>query len=315
MHEREQPGRAMSDTSSDPSRSRQGLMWLTAFLARLSRTTILAFGLVAIALIGVLDYITGLEVSVSVFHLVPVSLAAWYGGKRDGLLLAVIASLVWSGVDVLSGYTPGHPAILVWDTLMHFVFLAFSAVLLEVLRDRLAAERRLARSDPLTGVMNLRAFLERLEYSLALSARDGQPLTLVYIDLDDFKRINDNYGHRQGDTVLTTVARVLAETIRSADTVARIGGDEFAVLLPGTGAAGAEDVLSKLAQRFAERLSGKGLSATCSVGAVTFPRPPASADEALGVADRLMYRVKRRGKNAIAFGVFDRATGVLVEPP
>lgn len=289
------------------------LIALNRTLAGFPRAGILGLALVGVALIGLLDHLTGLEVSLSVFHLAPVSLAAWYGGKREGLAVGLVASLVWSGVDLVAGYAHGHPWILIWDTLMHFVFLSFSATLLAALRRRLADEERLARRDPLTGVLNLRAFQERLEYSLALSARDGQPLTLAYVDLDDFKRVNDAYGHTRGDMVLAAVGQVLTEAIRNTDTAARVGGDEFALLFPGTGVAGAADVLSKLTQRLAERLDAIGLPATCSVGAVIFPRAPDRADDAIGAADRLMYQVKRRGKNAIAFGVFDRATGALVE--
>jgi diguanylate cyclase (GGDEF)-like protein len=181
-------------------------------------------------------------------------------------------------------------------------------VLLTVLRDRLADEQQRARRDPLTGVLNLRAFQERIDYSLALSARDGQPLTLAYVDLDDFKRINDVHGHTGGDLVLATIGGVLAEAVRNTDTVARVGGDEFALLFPGTGSAGAADVISKLRQRLAERLTAAGLQATCSIGAVTYLHPPQGAAQALAAADRLMYQVKRSGKNAIAFGVFDGAT-------
>ena len=245
------------------------------------------------------------------FYLAPVSLAAWYGGRRDGQVLALVASLVWSGSDLLAGYTHGHPAILAWDTAMHFVFLAFSAMLLEALRNRLADEQQLARRDPLTGALNLRAFQERLEYSLALSARDGEPLTLAYVDLDDFKRVNDLHGHARGDLVLTTVGHVVTEVVRQADTVARIGGDEFALLLPRTDAAGAADVLPKLAQRLADRFRVMDMSVTCSIGAVTFPRPPDSGDAAIRFADRVMYQVKRRGKNAIAFATFDRASALV----
>jgi len=278
-----------------------------------SRAGILWLAVAGVAIVGVFDYLTGLEVSVSVFYLAPVSFAAWYGGRRDGQFIALIASPVWSGVDLLAGYPLGRPVLLVWDTLVHFVFLAFSAMLLEALHSRLAKEQRLARRDPLTGVLNLRAFQERLEYSLALSARDSQPLTLAYVDLDDFKRVNDIHGHSQGDLVLTTVGQVMSEAVRSTDTVARIGGDEFALLLPGTGVAGAADVLPKLAQRLRERLSAVGSSVTCSIGAVTFPRPPENADAAIRLADRLMYQVKRRGKNAIAFATYGPATGALVE--
>jgi diguanylate cyclase (GGDEF)-like protein len=302
----------MSGAAVRAGRVQRAFMAVNRALERLSRAAILSLALAVVALIGMCDYLTGLEISVSVFYLAPVSLAAWYGSQRDGQVLALVASLAWSGVDLVAGYAHAHPAILAWDTAVHFVFLAFSAMLLEALRRRLADEQRLARRDPLTGVLNLRAFQERLEYSLALSARDGQPLTLAYVDLDDFKRVNDLHGHGQGDLVLTMVGKVLTEEVRHTDTVARIGGDEFALLLPGTSVVGAADVLPKLAQRLAERFSVIDVAVTCSVGAVTFASPPDGADAAIRFADRLMYEVKRRGKNAIAFATFDRANGALV---
>lgn len=102
--------------------------------------------------------------------------------------------------------------------------MSFGATLLRILREHLANEKRLARHDSLTGLLNWRAFQERLEYSLALSARDRQPPTLAYLDLDDFKKINDTYGHTQGDGELVAIAMILRETIRATDTVARLGG-------------------------------------------------------------------------------------------
>lgn len=277
------------------------------------RAGIFGLALACVALVGDLDYVTGLEVSLSVFHLIPVSLAVWYGGKAVGLPIAIIASLVWSGDDIIAGYTHGHPGILVWDIVVHFVFFSVHAALLEMLRNRLTTERLLARKDSLTDVFNLRAFHERLEYSFALSARSEQPLTLVYIDLDDFKRINDVHGHSQGDLVLATVGRVLLEAIRNTDTVARIGGDEFVLLLPDTATRDAVDVLLKLAQHLPTRLNLIDLPTTMSMGAVTFTRPPDNVHAAIHAADRLMYQVKRRGKGAVAFGVFDNLSGTVVE--
>ena len=277
------------------------------------RGAIGAIALAAVAIIGALDYLTGPEISLSVFHLAPVVFAVWFGKRHDGLIIAIVASLVWSLDDLIAGYAYGHPGILVWDIVAHGIFLSFGATLLRILREHLANEQRLARHDSLTGLLNWRAFQERLEYSLALSARDRQPLTLAYLDLDDFKKINDTYGHTQGDGVLVAIAMILTETIRATDTVARVGGDEFALLFPGTDKLGAQDVLGKLSQCLSQRLNTKGHRVTCSVGAVTFPHPPHDGDEAISIADHLMYQVKHRGKGAIAYGVFDHATGKVVE--
>ena len=138
--------------------------------ARWPRVAIGAIALATFAIIGVVDYLTGLEVSLSVFHLVPVSFAVWYGKKHDGLIIAIIASSVWSVDDFVAGYAYGHPGILIWDIVMHGTILTFSAISLRKLREHLNDEQRLAREDSLTGILNLRAFQERLDYSLALSA-------------------------------------------------------------------------------------------------------------------------------------------------
>src|SRR4249920_3367649 len=115
----------MFEAGDDAGRAQRALIALNQALRGWSRMGILWLGLAGVVLIGVFDYLTGLEISVSVFYLAPVSLAAWYGGRRDGQILALVASPVWSVVDLLAGYPPGHPVLLAWDTLVHFAFLAF----------------------------------------------------------------------------------------------------------------------------------------------------------------------------------------------
>lgn len=301
------------DVSPMPQAMMHALRRINAVLLTLSRTAIVALTLALIALIGVIDYITGLEISLSVFHLLPVSIAAWYGAKRDGIWIALAASLIWSGEDLFFGNAQGHPGIFVWDFAMHFVFLWLSATVIGMLRHSLALEQLMARTDPLTGLLNVRAFHERLSYTLALSARDGRPFTLAYVDLDDFKSINDLHGHGRGDLALSVVGKVMTEIIRDVDTAARIGGDEFALLFPATGNGGAMDILAKIARRLETSLSAIYLPITCSIGAVTFPRPPNSADDAIAATDSLMYHAKRGGKNNVAFGVFDHINGKVVD--
>lgn len=198
---------------------------------------------------------------------------------------------------------------------MRFAFLAFSTELLATLRRRLSEEAALARRDALTGVLNTRAFLERLEYSVALSRREPRPNTLAYIDLDDFKQVNDSYGHGRGDELLRAVGQTLSESTRATDSVARVGGDEFAILFPDTDSVGPSDVLDKLRGRLEQTLANQGVAVTCSIGAVTFPQPPASVHEAMRVADEMMYAVKRRGKHAVGLGIFDPQSGGVVEAP
>ncbi len=271
------------------------------FLGSLSRAWIVALAVVGVAVVGLADYVSGFELSLSVFYLGPVALAAWYASRRAGVAVSVLSSGTWLAADVGAGLAYSHPAIALWNTVVRLGVLAVTAALLSALRVRLSIEKELARTDALTGVSNARAFREQLSYSLALSHREDRPLTLAYVDLDDFKRINDLHGHRQGDRVLETIGRALREATRRTDIAARLGGDEFALLLPNTNRAGAENLISKFRARLRAALEAEGIAATCSIGAVTFITPPASAAEAIDAADRLMYEVKKQGKNAVAF--------------
>jgi diguanylate cyclase (GGDEF)-like protein len=211
-------------------------------------------------------------------------------------VLAFGSSLVWYVAEIAAGYPYLHPSIPIWNAFVRLVFFVIIALLLSALRNRFIAEMRLAKTDALTGLSNSRAFREQLDHDLALMARSGDPLSLVYIDLDDFKSINDSYGHGAGDELLRHVADKLVESTRRSDTVARLGGDEFALILPATNLDGALSLTRKLEQVF-QPLGEKGRAVTCSIGAVVFDQRQPTADEAVAAADRLMYAAKSGGKN------------------
>jgi diguanylate cyclase (GGDEF)-like protein/PAS domain S-box-containing protein len=164
----------------------------------------------------------------------------------------------------------------------------------------LQREKELARTDMLTGLANRRAFYEALQIERARSARYGRPVTLVYLDLDNFKRVNDTLGHAVGDELLACVADLLRRTLRASDTVGRLGGDEFAVLLPETNAQAAEVLLQKLSSVLADTMRAKQWPVTFSMGAAAFLDNPASVEEMIRTADELMYSVKKSGKNRIS---------------
>jgi len=277
------------------------LTTLDSILARWSRAQVFALALCGVLLVGVIDYLTGYELGVSLLYLGPVDVAAWYVGRRAGFTVAVLSAIVWFAADWGSEHPYSHLAIPLWNTLIRFGFFLSNVFLLTELREHLANERRLARTDALTGTLNSRAFTEQMEYNLGLARRNGSALTLAYIDLDDFKRINDSRGHNEGDRLLRVIGRTLMQGTRGTDRVARLGGDEFALLLPGTDTDGAREAIRKIRQLLRESLNSAGFSVTCSVGAMTFSRPPPSVDEAIRAADHLMYRVKSQGKDAVAF--------------
>jgi diguanylate cyclase len=168
------------------------------------------------------------------------------------------------------------------------------------LHDRLGEERDLARVDSLTKVANRKAFDERLAQELARMRHTAAPVTLLVWDLDHFKTINDSYGHRAGDRVLQSVAQCLASAVRSTDFVARIGGEEFAMILIGlplATAIGMADQLRAAVESLPFHFRGKPIRVTASCG-ITEIRERESAESAFDRADSALYRAKNGGRNA-----------------
>jgi diguanylate cyclase (GGDEF)-like protein len=269
--------------------------------SRLSRDRVVLASMAGVVLLGLADKLTGFEPSFSLFYLAPIAVATWYAGRNAGILLALVSAAAWLAADLSAGHVYTSRAIVAWNASMRLCIFVIFSQLLHAVRSLLDAMRQLARTDALTGLDNRRAFFEQLTYSLALAARDRRPLTLAYLDLDEFKRINDVHGHAAGDRVLRIVARTLSQALRRSDTVARLGGDEFALLLPGTEQAGAESLIAKARQALYEAFRTESARPTCSVGAVTFAEPPLDVERAIAAADALMYQVKARGKDAVAF--------------
>ncbi len=284
-------------------RMSRALAAVDLLLARFSRWQILAIASCGVAIVGVFDYATGYEVSLSVFYLVPVAVASWYAGRHAAVGMAVLACIGWFAADVGAGHPYASLSVPVWNALIRLGFFLVNGLLVAALRESLAHQRLLAQSDALTGVFSRRVFEERLSHDLDLALRNKSPLTLAYIDLDDFKVVNDTRGHAAGDEALRATGLALKRATRRVDTVARLGGDEFAVVLPDTDRRGAEQVVAKLRQDLREALGPVAPQLTCSIGVMTFDNAVPAMEEAVRAVDKLMYQAKREGKNKIAFGV------------
>ena len=166
------------------------------------------------------------------------------------------------------------------------------------------AAQTLAWEDELTGVLRRRRFIELVESEIKRSQGLGAPLAVALLDLDDFKHINDTLGHAQGDLVLQRAAAACVSALRPFDLVARWGGEEFAVMLPGADEASAlavaERVRAAVARATVAATGSAGKGCTVSIGVVILmPLPPADFDDALRRADEAMYAAKRAGKNRV----------------
>jgi len=174
---------------------------------------------------------------------------------------------------------------------------AQAAPVLANLRNLEAAELQ-AATDALTGLPNKRALDDALRRLLAQSERSGLPLSVLVIDLDHFKSVNDSYGHEMGDRVLAAFGAMLGAEQRAGDFAARSGGEEFVVLLPGTDALGAMSVAEKL-RVAAHRLNVGGVSVTGSFGVASFPDHGPDAGRLLRLADRALYAAKHNGRDRV----------------
>lgn len=173
--------------------------------------------------------------------------------------------------------------------------------------------REQARTDPLTGVANREAFDQHLRDAHAAAAASGVPFVLAFLDIDRFKALNDRYGHETGDRALKRVADAMAGNVRRTDVVARMGGDEFAVLMPGADHASALRVFDNLHETLRLVTKEEGWPISFSVGVVAFASAPARPRDAVALADRLMYEVKGAGRDGTRFASF-RDGRLQVEP-
>ncbi|MBL8438398.1 MAG: GGDEF domain-containing protein [Zoogloeaceae bacterium] len=249
--------------------------------------------------VGYIDYVTGTELRVFPLYFLPLMGSAWHLNRRTTVFFALLADSIWIFSLYAAGREYSHP--LIWPA--NFVTQGSAFVMVGVmvgnLRKSLLRERALSRTDGLTQLPNRRGFEIKAELAVALCHRYRHPIALAYLDLDNFKRANDQRGHAHGDTLLQGVARLLRERLRVTDIPARLGGDEFVILLPETPLAGAQHLLENLRAALAAEPAFEESGVTASIGAVAYPTPPANLAELLAAADQAMYEVKDSTKNRL----------------
>lgn len=252
-----------------------------------------------VLLITFLDYeVNGTYYSLDVLYCLPVIQAARIGAIRSlrrsdtqiSTLVGVISAVAWSLAEaaiIWPHYPLGAFAMNIFTRSVTFTVLGRVVT-------KLWTEREYSRKDVLTGLANRLEFIERFEAEQLRSERSGSPYSLLFIDIDQFKMLNDNHGHYVGDTALKIVSGVLRDNSRNVDTVARIGGDEFVLLLPETNEYICEILVARIISASEKKFKTKGWSISLSIGPVTETGRTRNIDEILHEADEKMYLIKKQ---------------------
>jgi diguanylate cyclase (GGDEF)-like protein len=221
-----------------------------------------------------------------------------------GLVLACASTIAWFIADYSAGLKYSLPSIYLWNAILRLGFYCVVSWLGTTLKKAYMLNLELARTDYVTGAISPRYFYDLAQIEMRRAQRYRHALTLAYIDLDNFKAVNDRLGHSTGDRVLRAVTAGICRQVRPADTLARLGGDEFALLMPETNAEAAKTVLNRIHSSLVDEMLRNGWMVTFSVGVVTFNEVPKSVDDMVKMADGIMYSVKTAGKNGVNYHIY-----------
>lgn len=246
----------------------------------------------------VLNIRTPADLRLGILYVIPVLLAASYDGLGWGISFALATALLRFGVGIDQMPLETTLQVRILNEAAYLAVVGVAIAGLSQLRRTQAQLQLLATHDPLTTVLNARAFASQVAQELGRNRRYGRPLALIYLDLDDFKKVNDAHGHATGDAVLRLVADAMRSAVRQADVVGRLGGDEFGVLMPETDGTLAHAVATRLAAGIRTVFRGTP-SVTASIGVVAVSGTEAGSDELLRKADQAMYEAKRAGKDRV----------------
>lgn len=263
----------------------------------IQKVLILMIAFVCIAAIGALRIITGPEYALSLLFFFPILGCCWYLSPRVGYIAAIFSGVTWFLADLTFVGTFSHTLVpFINETLRLIVFMA-GVYLLARLKEALTNEKQMALTDPLTGIFNRRAFETMANLELDRFRRHQIPFSVLFFDIDNFKTINDSYGHQTGDILLKCVAHTIQKNIRSIDTFSRLGGDEFILILSGAQKNLAASGAKKIRKVLQDEMRVRGWQVTFSIGVVVFLTPPSDLMELFSMADQAMYAAKQNGKN------------------
>lgn len=260
-----------------------------------------------LVVLGAVRTMTDAEYAFASASMLPILAVAWFGSQRQGMVAAILAAAMWVAADLAAGRQFGAdwvPWVNAATRLLTYCLMAFLAA---QVRHSLELERERATHDALTGLANRRRFLEDGQREVERSRRYSRPMAVAFLDLDNFKQLNDRMGHGAGDRALRETASALEKSIRTTDRAGRIGGDEFAILLPEIGYEEALVAGGKIVAAVRKQLE-RYPPATASAGVVWISTADRPFLEILRTADELMYEAKSAGGDAVQSRRIDAGT-------
>ncbi|PJH76176.1 MAG: hypothetical protein CO064_02640, partial [Anaerolineae bacterium CG_4_9_14_0_8_um_filter_58_9] len=241
------------------------------------------------------------------FYLAPILLAAWYIDRTAGVVLSFTCAIIWFVTSAITLPSRGIPMwVLIWDAAILLGFFLVSAVLLANLQRSLGRERKLARTDYLTGILNSRAFHEQANIEIARAKRSQKPFTIAYFDLVNFKEIYNRFGQAEAEKVLRFIGRELSRFLRVTDVIGRMGGEEFIILFSETDQQNAYSVIARLYSLLTAEIHKKKWPIMISMGVLTCNETAIELDKVLNEIDKMMYGAKRSGKSQITYRVMEK---------
>lgn len=269
----------------------------------LSPRTALVVNLLLYTAVVIVDYLTTYQLRFSPFYLLIVMLVTWCCGLKWGLFFVFASSVAQF---ILGSASPSFGSIYFYvDNFNRLVSYLLLMGLTAQLKKRHVREQYWARVDYLTGLLNPRGFYKALSVEIARHRRERLPMSVAYLDCDNFKEINDRLGHKEGDRLLKHVAHTISSHVRKTDVLGRLGGDEFGIVLLDTDGSRALNVVDKLRRELDAAMAKHHWPVTFSVGLGIFASAPQSEDAMISFVDTLMYRVKASGKNNILMDLYE----------
>ena len=266
---------------------------------RKNQVLLMLFSVTLMITIGGLDHYTNYEVGVSIFYLLPISLVIWISSYAAAFILIGISFFIWIAAALISDQYHLSFFKLFSSVLIRVIILSAGAFYVAKFKELLEKEKKFARTDFLTGLSNSKSFKEMAKFEIERCRRYKSTFSVVYMDCDNFKAINDTFGHQVGDQLLTVVSEVMRKSFRNTDFPSRVGGDEFIILLPETNNEQALIALNRTQDLLLKKMQENDWPITFSFGCVIYEKAPESVDEMIKNADDLMYSAKKNGKNQI----------------